>query len=165
MSRRICGVTLEERDRELSPQEKMRRATEMVLDDEYYAQKERIRADMRNSLDALEALTRNAESVALSRLRSDLNSVRVIIALQILGTLLFIWLTIRLGINPLLRAVERIRSDRPIEETGANEFRYLARTYNRLTVQLKRGKRAAEGRLPDGRPDGDPEQNGLRKRL
>ena len=133
----LRDVTLDERDRELLPQEKMRRATEMVLDDEYYAQKERIRADMRNSLDALEALTRNAESVALSRLRSELNSVRVIIALQILGTLLFIWLTIRLGINPLLRAVERIRSDRPIEESGANEFRYLARTYNGLTVQLQ----------------------------
>ena len=40
--RQLRDVTLEERDRELSPQEKMRRATEMVLDDEYYAQKERI---------------------------------------------------------------------------------------------------------------------------
>ncbi|MBQ3704695.1 MAG: diguanylate cyclase [Oscillospiraceae bacterium] len=132
----LRDVALSEEDAALSPEEKMRRATEMVLDDEYYDRKERIRADMQNSLDALEALTRNAESEALTKLRNVLRFVRAVILLQVAGTLFFIWLTIRLGINPVLRAVERIRSDRPIHETGANEFRYLARAYNSLTIQL-----------------------------
>ena len=43
-----------------------------------------------------------------------------------------IWLTSRLGINPVLRAVEKIKDDSPIPEMGANEFRYLARTYNKM---------------------------------
>ena len=132
----LRNVALREEDAALSPEGKMRRATEMVLDDEYYDRKDRIRADMRDSLDVLEVLTHNAESEALTKLRNVLNLVRTVIVLQILSTLLMILLTLRLGINPLLRAVECIRADKPIRETGASEFRYMARAYNSLTVQL-----------------------------
>ena len=132
----LRDVALSEEDAGLPAEEKMRLATEMVLDDEYYDRKDRIRADMRDSLDVLEALTHNAESEALTKLRNVLNLVRAVIVLQILGTLLMIQLTLRLGINPLLRAVECIRADKPIRETGASEFRYMARAYNSLTVQL-----------------------------
>ena len=135
-SAELQEIRLTEQDAALSPEDKMRRATEMVLDDEYYDQKERIRADMRESLDVLEALTRNTESAAFDNVRNVMNYVRVIIVIQILGMVLLVWLTVRLGINPILKAVDRIKNDRPIEEKGANEFRYLARAYNGLTVQL-----------------------------
>ena len=132
----LRDIRLTEQDAALAPEDKMRRATEMVLDDEYYNQKERIRADMQESIDALEALTRNTEAVAFGNVRNVMNLVRTVIVLQVLGTILLVWLTIRLGINPILKAVDRIKNDRPIEETGANEFCYLARAYNGLTVQL-----------------------------
>ena len=131
-------VHLEEQDAALSPEDKMRRATEMVLDDEYYDQKERIRTDMQESLDVVEIITRSAESAALSDIRSVIRRARLAIVIQILGTILLVWLTVRLGINPIMKAVDRIKSDRPIEEKGANEFRYLARAYNGLTDQLSR---------------------------
>ena len=134
----LQDVSLSEQDAVLSPEGKMRRATEMVLDDEYYDRKERIRTDLQESLDALEALTRNAESAAFDDVRGIMNYVRVIIVIQILGMVLLVWLTVRLGINPILKAVDRIKNDRPIEEEGANEFRYLARAYNGLTDQLSR---------------------------
>jgi diguanylate cyclase (GGDEF)-like protein len=43
-----------------------------------------------------------------------------------------VWLTSRLGIHPVLNAVDRIKSNSPIPEVGANEFRYLARAYNKM---------------------------------
>jgi len=129
-------IRLTEQDAALSPEDKMRRATETVLDDAYYDQKERIRADMRESLEALETLTRDAESAAFANVGTVMNRVRVIIVFQILGTALLVWLTVRLGINPILKAVDRIKKDLPVEEKGANEFRYLARAYNGLNVQL-----------------------------
>ena len=132
----IKGVRLKDRDAALSSSEKMRLATEMVLDDEYYRQKDLIRANMKDSLDALESITHKAETTAFDRLRSSVNFVWAVILLQIIGTLLLVWLMIHLGINPILRAVDRIKSDRPIHERGANEFRYLAHAYNSMTIQL-----------------------------
>ncbi len=129
-------IMLTEEDAALSPEDKMRRATEMVMDNEYYHQKENIRRNMQEGLDILEAMTRSTESAAFSNVRSVMNHFRVVIVIQILGTMLLVWLTVRLGINPIMKAVSRIKSDRPIEEKGANEFRYLAQAYNGLTVQL-----------------------------
>ena len=134
----LQSVTLSEQDAALSSEDKMRRATEMVLDDEYYAKKESIRENMKESLDALESLTHNAETAALENVRKTMNFVRAIIVFQILGILFLIWLSVRLGIDPILKAVERVKADRPIQETGAKEFRHLARTYNDLTIQLNR---------------------------
>ena len=43
-----------------------------------------------------------------------------------------IWLTSYLGIKPILRAAEQIKNDCPIPVSGSNEFRYLARNYNKM---------------------------------
>ena len=42
------------------------------------------------------------------------------------------WLTSKLGIHPILNAVDRIRSGAKIPESGASEFRYLVRAYNKM---------------------------------
>ena len=47
-------------------------------------------------------------------------------------------ITTRLGINPLLRAVEHIKRDQCIPVMGANEFRYLAGTYNQMYTYYKK---------------------------
>ena len=79
------SVALRPQDASLSPEEKMQLAPRTVLDDEYYALKDRIRADMQESLDMLEAITRNTESAAFEHFRSALILVRVIIILLTLG--------------------------------------------------------------------------------
>ena len=132
----VAAVQLSADDAALSPEEKMQRATEMVLDDEYYEMKDRIRTDMRESLNTLETLTLSTENVAVADVRQVVDFVRMVIVLQILVIVFMVWLTVRLGINPVLKAVERIREDRPIREEGASEFRYLASTYNNLKVRL-----------------------------
>lgn len=128
----LKDVELSEEDKALSSAEKMQRASVMVHDEEYYAQKNRIREDMRDSLNELEAMAYDNDASALSSLGRKMVLVRFVIVLQTIGILFMVWLTARLGIHPVLNAVDQIRADSPIEEVGANEFRYLARAYNKM---------------------------------
>ena len=128
----LRNVQLTQEDQKLLDSDKMRRATEMVLDDDYYAQKERIRSDMQRSLDEVEKHTREVDAAELEGLQQEIANVRIIAVLMVLAILFLVWLTARLGINPVLLAVDRIKHDSPIPELGANEFRYLAREYNKM---------------------------------
>ncbi|MBR1711532.1 MAG: diguanylate cyclase [Clostridia bacterium] len=128
----LKSVRLTGEDKALPAEEKMRRATELVLNDDYYAVKDRIRASMKESLDALEQMAYDADASALVSLRDEMLLVRIVIVIQTLGIIFMVWLTSRLGIHPVLNAVERIKADSPIPEVGANEFRYLARAYNKM---------------------------------
>jgi diguanylate cyclase (GGDEF)-like protein len=133
----LRNVALTGKDRKLSPQKKMRRATEMVLSDEYYEQKELIRENMRASLDELERMAYETDAEALDELGKEMGIVRVIIMIQVIGFLLLVLLTSTLGIHPVLNAVDRIKEDSPIPEVGANEFRYMARAYNKMYEAYK----------------------------
>ena len=128
----LNDIQLTSQDEALSPEAKMRHATELVLNDEYYEYKEAIRTNMRASLEELERMAYDADASALHSLSDEMSMVRVIIMLQTLGILFMVWLTSRLGIHPVLNAVDRIKEDSPIPEVGANEFRYLARAYNKM---------------------------------
>lgn len=125
-------VKLSNEDMALAPEGKMHLAAKMVHDEEYYTQKDKIRENMRASLDELEQMSYKTDASALESLRDEMLILRLSIALLIIGIFFMVWLTSRLGIHPVLNAVERIKADSPIPEVGANEFRYLARTYNKM---------------------------------
>ena len=128
----IKQVKLTAEDAALSPDEKMHRAADLVLDDEYYEQKNWIRREVKNSLQAVEEL------IQTDGFQSELNLGRAGIILQILAIFFVVWLTASQGINPILHAVEQIKADSPIRETGANEFRYLANAYNNLYAAYRK---------------------------
>ncbi|MCR4740407.1 MAG: diguanylate cyclase [Lachnospiraceae bacterium] len=128
----LDDVELNAEDEALSPDEKMRRATEVVLDSEYYEQKDLIRTDMKESLDEVDNLMYSAKGSELSALQKELKSVRMVVLIQTLCIFFMIIMTSLLGIHPVLNAVDRIREDSPIPEAGANEFRYLAQAYNKM---------------------------------
>ena len=131
-------VTLKDYDAALSPQEKMYRATQMVLDNDYYMQKNMIRNDMKASLNELEKLANSFDSSAIQTLQRELTIVRVIIVIQAVGVIFLVWLTSHLGIHPILDAVEHIKDNKRIRESGTSEFRYLVRAYNRMYDVYKR---------------------------
>ncbi|MBQ7542182.1 MAG: GGDEF domain-containing protein [Clostridia bacterium] len=128
----LKSVTLSEEDRALDADGKMRRAAEMVFDNEYYDQKDRIRNNMHSSLKELENMVYTEDALALESLRTELVLVRVVIALQVIGMVFLVCMTSRLGIRPILKAVDRIKENSRIPVIGANEFRYLARVYNKM---------------------------------
>ncbi len=128
----VKAVVLRDEDAALPPEDKMRLAAEFVLNDGYYDQKDMIREDMKECLAEIDKLTYDTESQELVMLYRELNTVRVIVLLQILSILIMLGLTSYLGIHPVLKAVDRIKDDKPIPEMGANEFRYLAQAYNKM---------------------------------
>ena len=133
----LQDVVLTADDQALSSHEKMHLAAEMVHDDEYYEQKDRIRKNMRDSLDELEQMAYETDASALESLGNEMLFVRIVIAIQTIAVFFLVWLTSRLAIRPVLNSVERIRDDSPIKEVGAKEFRYLARAYNKMYGMYK----------------------------
>ena len=114
----LKNVNLSSEDIALSPDDKMRRATKMVLDDEYYAQKNLIRAEVNNSVQAIVSEAQKEESAALEQFQKELNLGRAGTLIIIASIFFVVWLTSHLGINPILRAVDQIEADSPIHETG-----------------------------------------------
>lgn len=130
-------VVLSEEDMTLSPDEKIRRATELVLNDDYYDQKDNIRRDMQESLEEVDRLMNTVKQEELAVLNRELTFTRIVVIVQVLFVIFMMRLTSILGINPIVRAVDRIREDSPIPEAGANEFRYLAQAYNKMYMKYR----------------------------
>lgn len=128
----LKDVQLTAKDKARPANEKMYLAQKMVLDDDYFDQKDLIRTNMHSSLKEIEEMTHTLQKSSSSDMKNNLHWVRILIVIQTVGVLIVIWLTGQLGINPILKAVENIREDNPIQVIGANEFRYLARTYNKM---------------------------------
>jgi len=134
----LKGVTLNSEDGALSPEAKMRRAADMVLGEDYYVEKNRIRTEVQKSVRLVEKMTETAQTEAMVSYQIELNLARAGIVLNILAILFVVWLTSSLGINPILKAVDQIKADSPIQENGADEFRYLAKAYNNLYSVYKK---------------------------
>ena len=130
-------VVLSEEDMALSPDEKIRRATELVLNDDYYDQKDNIRRDMQESLEEVDRLMNTVKQEELAVLNRELTFTRIVVIVQVLFVIFMMRLTSILGIKPIVRAVDRIREDSPIPEAGANEFRYLAQAYNKMYMKYR----------------------------
>lgn len=133
----LLDIELRPEHKPLSAWEKKAAAQHMVSDETYYRKMDRIRADMKESLTKLEEMTRNVQIKSAAYMRSGLRGVRVVTIIQAIAIFLMTWLTARLGITPVLKAVDKIREDSPIPVTGANEFRYLASAYNRMYEAYK----------------------------
>ena len=128
----LKDIKLSAADKALDSEAKIQRATDLVFGDDYYIKKDQIRQDMKACLIALEQLIYSANNKALSVTKERLILVRVMIAIGAFSVLFLVWLASRLGIHPILNAVERIKTDKKIKEEGTSEFRYLVRAYNKM---------------------------------
>ena len=134
----LQGVEISPEHRALSPEAQAQLAREMMHDEGYYAQKNMIRADLTACIEALKSATHGTQSSMEAYMHTDLVWMTVLIVIQSLAIVLLLWVTTSLGINPLLQAVEHIKRDQKLPITGANEFRYLAGTYNNMYAIYKK---------------------------
>ena len=134
----IRAVELTEEDRALSPEEKNAKARLLMHDSDYYAQKSRIRADMQECVDTLTENTHQVRQNMENRMGRCLTWMIILIVVQSVCVFKFLLLTNRLGVRPLLNAVNHIRRDEQLPVTGAQEFRYLADTYNKMYHTYKK---------------------------
>ena len=133
----LNSVQLSANDAALSPQDKMRKATELVLNSDYYEQKDNIRRDMQESIEEVDKIMQATKTKEFDSLKHQVRLVYIVVVLQVLSILIMLRLTSRLGIKPILKAVDRIKEDDPIPENGASEFVYLAQAYNKMYNKYK----------------------------
>lgn len=132
----LRAIELKEEDTFLSADEKMELAQEMVLGPEYYEKKEIIRTNLRSSLQTLDKLMNTTRQNTTAELNKELTIIRVVIIVLTLVILLLIYLTARLGTIPLMDAEKRAEAGEPIPVTGAKEFRYMAKSFNKMHEKL-----------------------------
>ena len=128
----LKDIKLSDSDKALSPDQQMSRAADIVFDNDYYTQKHLIHDKMQASLDELEKAANEADNKALSDMRSKLTLVRIMILIETIAMFFLVWIASHLGINPIIRAVERIKNNTKIPEVGTREFRYLVSAYNQM---------------------------------
>ena len=132
----LRAIELKDEDTFLSADEKMELAQEMVLGNEYYERKEIIRTNLKSSLQTLDKLMNTTRQNTTAELNRELTIVRVVIIVLTVIILILIYLTARLGTIPLINAEKQAEAGEPIPETGAKEFRYMAKSYNRMHQKL-----------------------------
>lgn len=134
----LADVKISAEDAALSDASKMLRAARMTHDEDYYAKKNEIRTNLSVCIDDLKALTRSTQETMEQNMLRDLSLITLFVIIQSFSLLFLVFFTTRLGINPLVQAVERIRNDQQLPIIGAREFRYLAGTYNKMYSAYKR---------------------------
>jgi len=134
----LTGIKLSAEDSALSASEKKSLAEQMMHDEEYNKQKDKIRTAFNECIEELKSVMHHNQDSLEKHTYISLIWMVILIIIETIGLVLMLWLTTRLGINPLLRAVEHIKNDRELPIVGANEFRYLAGTYNKMYLAYKK---------------------------
>ena len=132
----LRAIELKDEDVMLSADDKMELAQEMVLGKEYYERKEVIRTNLNASLQTLDKLMNTTRQNTTAELNSELTIIRVAIIILTLVILFLIYMTARLGTIPLMEAQKRAEAGEQIPVTGAKEFRYMAKSYNKMHQKL-----------------------------
>ena len=117
---------------DLTPEEKHKKANEYVNDKEYFDSKSVIESGVNKCVAQLIDFVQKQEDAATKELDRLLIEQRVWLGLFIAAAVTIILVTTYQIIRPLTKAVPYIRNDSAIPVTGAEEFRILVRTYNRM---------------------------------
>ena len=114
----------------LSPEEKKKKAIDLLFDAEYHSAKANISSHTKACLDRLLSKMHSSQLDASSELRSLLLVEHILSVVLMITILVMVLLNSILIIRPVSNAVERIRKEEDIPLEGAYEMRFLAKTYN-----------------------------------
>ena len=116
----------------MTEDEKIHFAQSLVHDGNYYEQKMNIRNGIEECVKTLISDAHRVQNDINRHIRINLIIIRVLLIVQSVAMIIMLWMTSYLGINPILKGVQRIRENRKIPVVGSYEFRYLAKTYNKM---------------------------------
>ena len=136
----IRAVTLTEAEMAMSAEEKAAHARALMFDDNYHAAKAAISQRTQACLNRLVGAMQEDQQDTARRFNVMMRLERALIITLIAIVLIIVALTTVQVIGPLIRAIPRIRDDKPIPVSGASEFRFLASTYNRIYEENRNQK-------------------------
>ena len=128
----IRNIELLPEHRELTGEEMRSAAIDLVFNDSYQTQKDKIRNNVNLCTTALIAAARSGQTDSSNHLLQVLKRQSLLIAVLMLAVLGVVLFTMYLVIQPLYTGIEHIRKNEKFPVTGSSELRYLADTYNEL---------------------------------
>jgi diguanylate cyclase (GGDEF)-like protein len=134
----LKSVELTPADQALSTEEKMNRARAMMHDTEYYDRKNKIRAEQEECIKELKEISEGRRDEMGDWVHDNLVGMTLLIIMQSLILVISLAIIMRLGVNPLSKAVECINKDTGIPVIGSSEFRYLVVAYNKMFESFKK---------------------------
>lgn len=138
----IGNVTLTAADETLPEEEKLIKAREMVFDATYQAYKGDIRENLVLCEQALVGETEDAQKKGTDRLENALTAQTLLIAVVVMVVIFIVLYNAHLIIHPIDALVKAIEEDRPAEESGAYELRFVSRAYNEARAQNHQNQEA-----------------------
>ena len=116
----------------LTPQQKLDKAVELVLNEEYDNAKTAIRENVKNSSDALLESLNAALEEGNTLTQNLLFQLRIAIALLLCVVMVLVLVMLMYVLKPLSRYIKRIEKGEPLEADGSYELHYLADAYNAM---------------------------------
>ncbi len=134
----LRSLQLSDEDEQLTDDEKIQRAQELVFGPEYAEYKDRIRS---NSEHCAQVLMQSFEQL---RVRTS-DNMNMLLDLQVILTILLLVIVVVLVVfitgmvlQPLMRMVDLMRKKQIVPPAGAKELRFVAETYNTVFEDNKR---------------------------
>lgn len=123
-------VALEQADGELSPEEMLEEAREMVFGAAYQDMKGDIESNISYFLSSVKEDMRKNQQDSAAGLKQVMIRQKILISILFVETLLTFVLILCLIVKPLHIYVNNIKEEKRLDIVGAYEFKYLALTYN-----------------------------------
>lgn len=133
----IQAVTLSSDDAALSSSGKLRRAQQLVCDDNYQSVRNQISVQVSRCLSDLIQQTRDQQSQASTVFFGMYQKLEVGIGVLVVITLGVCILIRRLVVVPILKCNESIKAGQPFPVEGADELQVMAETYNKVYQENK----------------------------
>ena len=136
----IRQVKLPDGDRALTPEEKSRKAMDLLFNEPYRKNKAELTGKVELCLDQMRTEQEDLRVSSFHRLLSLMKSQEGLIALLVAVVLILTTLTLRLVYQPLRRSVIFVREQRAIPVEGSAEVRLFASTYNAMFEENRRSR-------------------------
>lgn len=128
----VASLVLSEEDQALTDQDKRQKARELMFDEIYLDYKAKIQENVSRCADELHRSTSTEledAGASLNRLLIGQTWLTVAMLLAVLCLVVFIFVQV---LVPIARMVRMMRKKKMIEPSGAEELRFVARTYNEI---------------------------------
>ena len=134
----VAGYKLSPEDEALSPVAKREAAVQLLFGGEYLLFKDQIREQVQLCSDEL--VTASEEEMAATRAEMDRlmqvqGALLIAMVLAVAGEVVYLATQVR---GPLTRMVEHMRTQEAIPPAGAEELRFVARTYNEILGEISK---------------------------
>ncbi len=126
----VQAVPLNDGDQNMSQEEMIQKAREIVFGTSYQEVKTRISDSVNSSVESIHEMTHQQMLGDAEELESTMAIQRRLISILFVETIATFLLIIMLIIKPLRVYVNCIKEEKMMEITGSYEFKYLALTYN-----------------------------------